>query len=123
MVLVPLPRSQLYARTLDELFEAEISDQSFVRALELLSNELASPRAAVAQLDEFGELVLLYAAGFDPSVLQELQMLGVAPDDWRGAWGDALRDARVCVCNSPSRDGHPGFHSERELAAPIRFDG
>lgn len=112
-----------YARTLDQLFEAEISDQSFVRALELLSNELASPRAAVAQLDEFGELVLLHAAGFDPSVLQELQMLGVAPDDWRGAWGDALREARVCVCNGPSRDGHAGFHSERELAAPIRFDG
>lgn len=136
MVLVPLPRSQLregiesvrlgaegFARTLDELFEAQISDESFVRALELLTNELASPRAALAQLDEFGELVLLNASGFDPSILQELQMLGVAPDEWRGAWGDALRDAHVRVCNQPTRDGHPGFRSERELAAPIRFDG
>jgi PAS domain S-box-containing protein len=107
---------------LDRLFAGEVSAQTFTHALDVIRAQLGCARLALGQLDEFGELVLLYFSGYDAAAIESLQHYGFASEDWTGAWGDALNKDDVCVNNHPTQDGHPAFRSERELAAPIRFD-
>ena len=109
---------------LEAIFEGTIEERSFERALALIMRELDSPRGLIGQLDEFGELMVMYE--IDRGVTrasEELSLLGFEPSEWQGAWGTALREQRVMVNNGPQREGPVRFHCRRELAAPIRFNG
>ncbi|MET0391140.1 MAG: SpoIIE family protein phosphatase [Polyangiales bacterium] len=115
-----------YAHALDEVFEAGVTEASFERALELVMVGLASERVILGQIDEFGELVVVneLSRNLDMAAFTvEVTALGLEPDEWKGAWGAALRDSQVRVSNQPQRTGPMRFQSKRELAAPLRFDG
>ncbi|MEY4577818.1 MAG: hypothetical protein RL701_2521 [Pseudomonadota bacterium] len=115
---------------LDALFEAAIDDSSFERALELLTQLVASPHVLLGHIDEYGELMILHelatassrAAERALTVPSALHALGFAPEEWHGAWGSALTSRAVRIGNEPQRQGPECFHCQRELAAPICFD-
>lgn len=121
----PLPRvSAVRTEELEELFEGAITQECFERALALIMRELDSPRGLIGQLDEFGELMVMYEiSGGVTRATAELRMLGFAEEDWHGAWGAALRTQRVAANNHAQTQGPVRFHCRRELAAPIRFNG
>jgi PAS domain S-box-containing protein len=109
---------------LEALFEGTIKDKCFERALALVLRELDSPRGLIGQLDEFGELMLMYEIVDGVACASaELSLLGFEQEDWQGAWGEALREQQVSVNNAAQRRGPVRFHCRRELAAPIRFNG
>ena len=116
--------TQVRTEELEALFEGAIDDAGFERALALILKQLESPRGLIGQLDEFGELMVMYEI-VDGQVRSavELRMLGFEAEDWHGAWGEALRTQRVAANNQAQAKGPARFHCRRELAAPIRFNG
>jgi len=109
---------------LEAIFEGAIEERSFERALALVMRELDSPRGLIGQLDEFGELMVMYEiVGGVARAPAELGLLGFEASEWQGAWGEALREQRVALNNRPQTAGPARFHCQRELAAPMRFNG
>lgn len=109
---------------LDTLFQATINETSFEHALGLLTQLLVSPRAILGYIDEYGELMVLHELAADQRPVPNARHpLGFASEEWCGAWGDALSTGTTRIGNEPLSQGPSGFHSRREIAAAICFDG
>jgi PAS domain S-box-containing protein len=114
------------ARELDALFDAALDEDKTSRALRWLLDALHSARVLLAQIDDYGELVIdsqLTAAPRDTLIQPDPIGLGIPVDEWRGVWGRALQELRVAIDNHACATCSKDFTYHRAIAAPLRFDG
>lgn len=101
----------------DAIFQASIEAPSFEHVLQLFLAQVESERGAFGYIDEYGELARPCELG--GGLRTERRGVPLAPEEWHGAWGNALGEQATHASNPP--DAEALLRAGRELAAPILF--